>query len=83
MTTTQNTSTNQQIIDTNRISIERQLQDIESTIEYIRRSFDHHSHDWISDPELHMSHQANNMMVKVMELCALIATNKAIIQTSI
>jgi hypothetical protein len=76
-------NTNQLIINRNRQAIENQLQDIESQIAYIRRSFDPEHIDWMNDPELHMSHQANNMMVKVMELCALIATNKAIIKTSI
>ncbi len=74
-------NTNQLIINRNRQAIENQLQDLESTIAYIRRSFDPYSHYSISDPELHMSHQANNMMIKVMELGSLVATNASIIKT--
>lgn len=74
-------NTNLLIINRNRQAIENQLQDIESQIAYIRRSFSADDFDSFEQPELHMSHQANNMMVKVMELCSLIATNAAIIKT--
>ena len=74
-------NTNQLIINRNRQAIENQLQDIESQIAYIRRSFDPEHIDWMNDPEPRFSHQANNIMVRVMELGSLIATNAAIINT--
>ena len=71
---------NQTEINRNRLAIEQQLQDMESAIAYIRRSFNNKSDDYTDEPEMIMGHQATNMMTRVMELGSLIATNAAIIK---
>jgi hypothetical protein len=69
-------NTNLLIINRNRLAIDNQLLDLECAIQNLRSRF--HNRDMESlhgAPELNMSHQANNMMVQVMELQRLIATN--------
>jgi len=69
-------NTNLLIINRNRLAIDNQLLDLECAIQNLRSRF--HNCDMESlhgAPELNMSHQANNMMVQVMELQRLIATN--------
>lgn len=67
---------NQMIINRNRIEIERQLLDIEDEIVAMRVRF---ANDEITkimgEPELRMTHSANNLMVKVMELHSRISAN--------
>jgi hypothetical protein len=70
----------QNTINRNRLAIEQQLQDMESAIAYIRRSFNTESDDYTDEPEMIMGHQATNMMTRVMELGSLIATNAVIIK---
>jgi hypothetical protein len=67
---------NQTIIDRNRIEIERQLQDIEWEISNIRQRFANDGLNKIlGEPESRMTHSANNLMVKVMELHSRISAN--------
>jgi len=83
MTTTQNTSTNQNTIHKNRLAILQQLRDIEDQIAYLRNSMNPANDFYMDNAETSMGHQATNMMTRVMELGALIATNSAIIKTAI
>jgi hypothetical protein len=82
MTTTQNTSTNQNTIHKNRLAILQQLRDIDDQIAYIRNSMNPVSDLYEYDAETFMGHQATNMMTRVMELGSLIATNRALIIAS-
>jgi hypothetical protein len=81
--TTMNISnTNQMMINRNRIEIERQLLDIECMVVAIRERM---ANDDITkimgEPELGMTHRANNLMVMVMELHSRISTNAGIIKS--
>ena len=67
------TEKNKNTIKRNRLEIEQQLQDLESQIASIRSKFE------LDEFETYMGHTANNMMVRVMELGSLIATNRALI----
>lgn len=71
---------NQNQINRNRLAIENQFRDIEDQIAYMRRAFNAKSDFYLDEPEVSMSHQANNMMVTVMELGSLITTNSTIIK---
>jgi hypothetical protein len=68
-------------IRNNRTEIARQLLDIECEIVAIRERM---ANDDITkimgEPELGMTHRANNLMVKVMELHSRISTNAGIIK---
>ena len=73
------TNKNQLIIKNNRTEIERQLLDIECEIVAMRQRL---ANDDITkimgEPELGMTHRANNLMVKVMELHGRISVNAGI-----
>lgn len=67
------TEKNKNTIKRNRLEMEEQLQLLESQIASIRSKFE------LDEFETYMGHTANNMMVRVMELGLLIATNRALI----
>ena len=68
------TEKNKNTIKKNRLEIEQQLQDLESQIASLRSKFE------LDEFETYMGHTANNMMLRVMELGSLIATNRALIK---
>jgi hypothetical protein len=69
-------NTNQLIINRNRQAIDNQLLDLECAIENLRSRFHNPAMESLHGaPEKTLTHQANNMMVQVMELQRLIATN--------
>ena len=70
---------NQMIIKRNRLAIENELLDIECMIAAIRsRMANDDITKIMGEPELAMTHKANNLMVKVMELHSRISINAGI-----
>jgi hypothetical protein len=63
----------------NRLAIEQSLKDMEDQIAYLRKSMNPESDYYMDEPESYMSHQATNMMTRVMELGSLFASNRALI----
>ena len=66
-------------IHRNRRQIAETLKDIEDQIAYLRRSMNPADNDYMDEPETYMSHQATNMMTRVMALGSLLASNRALI----
>jgi len=70
---------NQNTITKNRLAIDNQLLDLECAIENLRSRFHNPAMESLHGaPEKTLTHQANNMMVQVMELQRLIATNAGV-----